>query len=113
MLAPEPPLDPSGDEGRRLLRDELLHREYHQQDLWQRLTDWLSRLIGSPTSRDQIASMCASFSPSTVTTCFASPSPVQACWRTRSSTLVSPASVTQRRHSRPIPFSRAWGMVSR
>ena len=45
MLAPGPPLDPSGDEGRRLLRAELLHREYHQQDLWGRLTDWLSRLF--------------------------------------------------------------------
>jgi hypothetical protein len=45
MPAPGPPLDPSGDEGRRLLRAELLHREYHQQDLWQRLSDWLSRLF--------------------------------------------------------------------
>ncbi len=45
MLVPGPPLDPSGDEGRRLLRNELLHREYHQQDVWQRLTDWLSRLF--------------------------------------------------------------------
>jgi hypothetical protein len=45
MLAPGPPLDPSGDEGRRLLRAELLHREYHQRDLWGRLTDWLGRLF--------------------------------------------------------------------
>ena len=45
MLAPGPPLDPSGDEGRRLLRAELLHHEYHQRDLWGRLTDWLSRLF--------------------------------------------------------------------
>ena len=45
MLAPGPPLDPSGDEGRRLLRTELLHREYHQQNLWQRLLDWLGRLF--------------------------------------------------------------------
>ena len=40
-----PPLDPSGDEGRRLLRDELAHSEYHQQHLWQRLIDWLNRLF--------------------------------------------------------------------
>jgi hypothetical protein len=43
MLAPPPPLNPSGDEGRRLLREELLHREYHSGDLWSRVLDWLSR----------------------------------------------------------------------
>jgi Tfp pilus assembly protein PilV len=43
MLVPSPPLDPSGDEGRRLLRDELLKGEYHQQHLWQRLLAWLGR----------------------------------------------------------------------
>ena len=42
MLAP-PPLHPSGDEGRRLLREELLHREYHSGDLLARLVGWLSR----------------------------------------------------------------------
>ena len=45
MLAPGPPLDPSGDEGRSLLRTELLHSEYHRQNLWQRLLDWLGRLF--------------------------------------------------------------------
>jgi Domain of unknown function (DUF4129) len=45
MLALSPPLDPSGDEGRRLLRDELLKSEYHQQHLWQRLVAWLERLF--------------------------------------------------------------------
>ncbi len=45
MLAPGPPLDPSGDEGRSLLRRELLHSEYHQQNLWQRLLGWLGRLF--------------------------------------------------------------------
>jgi hypothetical protein len=45
MLAPGPPLDPSGDVGRSLLRRELLHGEYHQQDLWQRLLEWLTRLF--------------------------------------------------------------------
>ena len=43
MLAPGPPLQPSGDEGRRLLRDELVHGEYHRQHLLQRLIDWLWR----------------------------------------------------------------------
>ena len=45
MFAPAPPLDPSGDEGRRLLRTELLRREYHEQNLWQRLVAWLGRLF--------------------------------------------------------------------
>jgi hypothetical protein len=43
--SPGPPLDPSGDEARRLLREELLHREYHRTDLWGRLLDWLGRLF--------------------------------------------------------------------
>jgi hypothetical protein len=45
MRAPGPPLDPSGDEGRSLLRAELLKKEYHDQHLWQRLMDWLGRLF--------------------------------------------------------------------
>jgi len=44
-LAPGPPLDPSGDEGRRLLREELLHAEYHRSDLWGRLLGWLDRMF--------------------------------------------------------------------
>jgi type II secretory pathway pseudopilin PulG len=45
MLAPAPPLQPSGDEGRRLLREELVHDEYHRHDLLQRLLDWLWRQL--------------------------------------------------------------------
>jgi Domain of unknown function (DUF4129) len=45
MLAPPPPLHPSGDEGRRLLREELLHGEYHRQNLFQRVLDWLTRRL--------------------------------------------------------------------
>jgi hypothetical protein len=45
MLRPAPPLTPSGDEGRSLLREELLKRQYHDQHLLQRLHDWLSRLF--------------------------------------------------------------------
>ena len=41
----EPPLDPSGDEARSLLRRELLHPEYHQDNLILRLVNWLSRLL--------------------------------------------------------------------
>ncbi len=40
-----PPLDPSGTEGRSLLRRELLHPEYHDQNVVQQLVDWLSRQI--------------------------------------------------------------------
>jgi hypothetical protein len=45
MLSPPPPLHPSGAEGRRLLRDELLHSEYHRQNLFQRILDWLTRRL--------------------------------------------------------------------
>jgi hypothetical protein len=45
MRPPGPPLQPSGDEGRHLLRQELLHSEYHRQNLVQRLLDWLSRRL--------------------------------------------------------------------
>jgi hypothetical protein len=45
MLVPGPPLQPSGDEGRRLLRRELLHGEYHRQDLLRRVLDWIWRRL--------------------------------------------------------------------
>jgi len=45
MLAPPPPLTPSGDEGRRLLREELLHGEYHRQNVLQRILAWLGRRL--------------------------------------------------------------------
>jgi hypothetical protein len=41
-----PPLDPSGDEARSWLRRELLHTEYHQQNLLERLLASLQRLLG-------------------------------------------------------------------
>ena len=45
MLSPPPPLHPSGAEGRRLLREELLHGEYHRQNIFQRILDWLGRRL--------------------------------------------------------------------
>jgi hypothetical protein len=45
MLVPGPPLQPSGAEGRSLLREELLHGEYHRQHLLQRLLGWLFRRL--------------------------------------------------------------------
>jgi hypothetical protein len=43
----DPPLDPSGSEARSQLRRELLHPEYHQQNVVQQLLDWLLRKVGS------------------------------------------------------------------
>ncbi len=50
---PDPPLDPSGSEARSKLRRELLHPEYHQENLFQRVLNWLVRKIG--TGLDQAA----------------------------------------------------------
>jgi hypothetical protein len=44
-LAAEPPLTPSGDDARSLLRRELLHPEYQQDNLVLRLLNWLARLL--------------------------------------------------------------------
>jgi hypothetical protein len=41
----EPPLVPTPDEGRSLLRRELLHPDYRQDDLVGRLLDWLRRAV--------------------------------------------------------------------
>jgi hypothetical protein len=46
LLLLDPPLDPSGSEARSKLRDELLHPEYHQQNLLQQLFRWLLRKVG-------------------------------------------------------------------
>ena len=44
-LLSDPPLDPTPDEARSLLRRELLAPDYHDQDLVQRLLTWLERLV--------------------------------------------------------------------
>jgi hypothetical protein len=44
-LRADPPLSPDGDEGRRLLRNELLDPDYHTDDLLQRVLDWIARVI--------------------------------------------------------------------
>lgn len=41
----EPPLVPTPDEGRSLLRRELLRPEYRQEDVVGRLLDWLRRVV--------------------------------------------------------------------
>jgi uncharacterized protein DUF4129 len=46
-LRPDPPLDPSGSEARGRLRRELLRPEYHDQNVLQRVLDWVVRQIDS------------------------------------------------------------------
>ncbi|WP_340537050.1 DUF4129 domain-containing protein [Nocardioides sp. GXZ039] len=45
LAAVDPPLDPSADEARRLLQVELSKPDYHDDDLLQRLLDWIQRQI--------------------------------------------------------------------
>ena len=58
---PDPPLDPSGSEARSRLRRELLHPEYHQQNLLQQLLDWLGRKIGGVLDRASQAPPLSTF----------------------------------------------------
>ncbi|MCW2793061.1 MAG: integral rane protein [Nocardioides sp.] len=44
-LLTEPPLDPSSSEARSLLRRELLHPDYHDQDLVEQVVNWVTRQI--------------------------------------------------------------------
>lgn len=41
----DPPLDPSPDEAKSWLRRELLHPEYHQQNVLQQVIAWLERKV--------------------------------------------------------------------
>ena len=41
--APDPPLDPSAEEARRLLQRELVHPDYHDENLVERLATWILR----------------------------------------------------------------------
>ena len=47
LLLPDPPLDPSGSEARSKLRRELLRPEYHDQNVLQRILDWVNRKVNS------------------------------------------------------------------
>ncbi len=51
MIWPDPPLDPSGSEARSKLRRELLHPEYHQQNVLQRILSWIERKVSSGLER--------------------------------------------------------------
>ena len=50
----DPPLDPSGDEARSLLRRELANPDYHDANLIERIQRWLERLFedGADAARD-------------------------------------------------------------
>jgi Domain of unknown function (DUF4129) len=48
---PDPPRDPSGSEARSKLRRELLHPEYHKQNVVQEILRWLSRKVGGGLDR--------------------------------------------------------------
>lgn len=47
LLLPDPPLDPSGGEARSKLRRELVRPEYHDQNVLQRIFDWVLRKVSS------------------------------------------------------------------
>jgi hypothetical protein len=52
---PDPPLGPSGSEGRAKLRRELVRPEYHDQNLIQEILNWLSRKLNGGLERAQQA----------------------------------------------------------
>ena len=56
MIWLDPPLDPSGSEARSKLRDELLHPEYHQQNVLQEVLRWLEREVNRGLDRASQAS---------------------------------------------------------
>jgi Domain of unknown function (DUF4129) len=47
LPAADAPLDPSAEEARSWLQRELLHPEYHQQNLVEELVTWLQRQVSS------------------------------------------------------------------
>jgi hypothetical protein len=58
---PDPPLDPSGSEARSKLRRELLHPEYHKQNVVQEILRWLSRKVGGGLDRASQAPPLSTF----------------------------------------------------
>ena len=47
VVTAEPPLDPSGDEARSLLRRELVHPDYHERNVFEQVLTWLDRLVNN------------------------------------------------------------------
>ena len=46
-LVADPPLDPSPDDARSLLRRELVHPEYHERNILQQILAWVDRFVSS------------------------------------------------------------------
>lgn len=61
LLRPDPPLDPSGSEARSLLRRELLRPEYNDQNLFQRVLDWVLRQVSGGVDRASQAPPLSTF----------------------------------------------------
>lgn len=61
LLRPDPPLDPSGSEARSLLRRELLRPEYNDQNLLQRVLDWVLRRVSGGVDRASQAPPLSTF----------------------------------------------------
>jgi hypothetical protein len=57
----DPPLDPSGSEAHSKLQRELLHPEYHKQNLLQEIVRWLSRKVGGGLDRASQAPPLSTF----------------------------------------------------
>jgi hypothetical protein len=60
-LLPDPPLDPSASEAHSKLRRELLHPEYHRQNLLQEIVRWLTRQVGGGLDRASEAPPLSTF----------------------------------------------------
>jgi len=56
VIRPDPPLDPSGSEARSKLRNELLHPEYHQQNVLREVLTWVEREVNKGLERASQAS---------------------------------------------------------
>lgn len=56
MIRPDPPLDPSGSEARSKLRNELLHPEYHEQNVVREVLTWVEREVSKGLDRASQAS---------------------------------------------------------
>ena len=56
MIPLDPPLDPSGSEARSKLRNELLHPEYHEQNVLREVLTWVEREVNKGLDRASQAS---------------------------------------------------------
>lgn len=50
QLVADPPLDPSPDDARSLLRRELVHPEYHERNVVEQILAWIQRFVNDSIS---------------------------------------------------------------